>query len=266
MEKTFCEHSKDGIPGSNLFCDHLHPTPNGYYLMARTFFAEIEKMEKSAKSNPENLPSSPLYVTKLDWEMGYIRLFRLKNQWPFPEKDVNYADYKPIGDINTKTIAYNFVYKNFNWVKSHFDLAEQYRETAPLQSCRELLAVTAMYPERIEPSYKLIDCYEQTEQWQLLQNACENALKIATRKGTLYYRLAVAQYKTGKIKEAINTIQNAIVAPENNAEQRSQMEMVLAEFLIGIHRNKDAIMVIENLLKVNPDFKPAENLLKRIKS
>ena len=43
-EKAFAEHSPDGLPGENLFYEHVHLNFDGNYLLARTIGAEVEKL------------------------------------------------------------------------------------------------------------------------------------------------------------------------------------------------------------------------------
>ena len=43
-ERVFAEQSEDGLPGDNLFYEHVHMNFDGNYLLARTIGAEIEKL------------------------------------------------------------------------------------------------------------------------------------------------------------------------------------------------------------------------------
>ena len=43
-ERAFAEQSPDGLPGENLFYEHVHLNFDGNYLLARTISAEIEKL------------------------------------------------------------------------------------------------------------------------------------------------------------------------------------------------------------------------------
>src|SRR6185369_1859214 len=42
-EKLFAEKSPEGLPGRDLFYEHVHLTFEGNYLLARTIVPEIEK-------------------------------------------------------------------------------------------------------------------------------------------------------------------------------------------------------------------------------
>ncbi|MCB9058305.1 MAG: hypothetical protein H6627_07045 [Calditrichae bacterium] len=261
METIFRKASENTIPGNSLFCDHLHPNPDGYFLMAKAFFEKII-LYPDFKPDYTHFSEKPYYVTPLDWEMGFIRLFKLKNQWPFARNEADYSQYQSYAGDRSQEIAYEFVFKHFNWVQAHYDMADYYKKTPqPQRTCPEYLAVHSMYPERIEPLWKLIDCYEHTRQWTAMENACKKAMQLTQKKGHIFLKLAIAEYNGGNIKSALQTIQYAIVAPENTADQKSEAELILARFLLGIKKKDDALKVLNDLLKSNPDFEPARKLL-----
>jgi lysophospholipase L1-like esterase len=86
LEPVFEEAAETGIPGNDLFTDHLHPTHEGYEIMAEAFAIEAIRLLESA-----GLPGTPL---ALDWahadlldglseaEAG-ILIDRLLSDYPF---------------------------------------------------------------------------------------------------------------------------------------------------------------------------------------
>ncbi len=70
-ERVFAEQSPDGLPGENLFYEHVHLNFNGNYLLARTIGAEIEKLlpgwvaERSGTNRP--WPSAAECARRLGW-------------------------------------------------------------------------------------------------------------------------------------------------------------------------------------------------------
>jgi tetratricopeptide (TPR) repeat protein len=70
-EKIFAEQSPDGLPGENLFYEHVHLNFAGNYLLARTIGAQIEKLlpgwvaEKSATN--QTWPTAADCAKRLDW-------------------------------------------------------------------------------------------------------------------------------------------------------------------------------------------------------
>jgi hypothetical protein len=71
VESLFVSRSPRRIIGNELLCDHLHPNPDGYFLMANGFFQAI--CELGILPGPDTgfvLPAAPYGVTALDWEIG----------------------------------------------------------------------------------------------------------------------------------------------------------------------------------------------------
>jgi tetratricopeptide (TPR) repeat protein len=70
-EQTFAEQSADGLPGGELFYDHVHLTFEGNYLLARTIAAQVEKLlpasTTSAREVAQAWPSVAECARRLGW-------------------------------------------------------------------------------------------------------------------------------------------------------------------------------------------------------
>jgi tetratricopeptide (TPR) repeat protein len=83
--------SKNGIIGSELMTDHLHPNVEGYQLIGKLFFASMKKNNLlPALEEPdidEKLTDSLVFAyynfTKLDSTIADFRIKILKNDWPY---------------------------------------------------------------------------------------------------------------------------------------------------------------------------------------
>lgn len=79
----------DGIPGDSLFWEHLHPTPEGYYVLAAGFAAAIEELDivGPPAQNIPLLPMDPdrLSLCWLDLAYGDYSIQRLTGKWPFED-------------------------------------------------------------------------------------------------------------------------------------------------------------------------------------
>jgi tetratricopeptide (TPR) repeat protein len=66
-ERVFAEQSQNGLPGDDLFYEHVHLTFDGNYLLARTLAPQIEKLlpEKIAANQP--WPSAADCARRLAW-------------------------------------------------------------------------------------------------------------------------------------------------------------------------------------------------------
>jgi tetratricopeptide (TPR) repeat protein len=262
VKKEIEAKSQFNIPGNDLFCDHLHPNPIGYRIMANAFAAAILKKQNI---NPppfaENLP----HITTLDWEMGLIKIFKLEHRWPFADKPVDFSRYTPYGDSLTARIANAYVYQNHNWPQSHYNLAEIYLKKDRIADARkEYLAVGDFYLDRDDPLKKVAETYLMEGSWDKAISYLQEALKLTDKKGMIYFELAKAQWKLKQIVSAINSIQNAIVAPELNNKQKAIATYYLAGFLLEGKRYTDAKRVLQDALSFDPELKEAQSLLSKL--
>lgn len=79
--------SADGIPDDSLFWEHLHPTPRGYFVIARGFLEAITRsgiIHAPASGSPV-IPFQPdsLHVCWLDLAYGDVSIQHLTGKWPF---------------------------------------------------------------------------------------------------------------------------------------------------------------------------------------
>ncbi|MBP1654456.1 MAG: Tetratricopeptide repeat-containing protein, partial [Bacteroidetes bacterium] len=79
--------SPGGIPGDNVFWEHLHPTASGYYEIAGMFVAEIRSMGLLGPVAPSAplLPFVPdtLGICWLDLAYADLAIQHLTGRWPF---------------------------------------------------------------------------------------------------------------------------------------------------------------------------------------
>jgi tetratricopeptide (TPR) repeat protein len=70
-ERVFAEQSADGLPGDELFYEHVHLTFAGNYLLARTIAAQVEKLlpasAASTNAQPAGWPSAADCARSLGW-------------------------------------------------------------------------------------------------------------------------------------------------------------------------------------------------------
>ena len=271
--REFARRSPLGLPGDELICDHLHPNPDGYTLMARAFAAAITEAGLSAlaaSTVPDSRAAVPgdsaltVAITDLDWDIGLLRVYKLMHRWPFAQRDVDYAAYRPWGRKEAARAAYDYLFQHHNWVQAHYALADLYSSQGQHGLARrEWLAVSGYYPERPEPFIKIAESLAAEGKWRDAEGAWLAALARAPQKGMIYFQLALAQHRQKKLAAAIQNIQLAIVAPEMSAEQQNVAKYYLAGFFLDVGRKEYADQVLQDVLNQNPDFKPALEMRQR---
>ncbi|MBD3226062.1 MAG: tetratricopeptide repeat protein [Caldithrix sp.] len=267
IAQAFNKQTPTGLPGDEIFCDHLHPNPYGYRLMAEEFTASILKNHFEENEPFKRMQDHHSVITPLDWEIGLIKIHRLMQRWPFADRPIHYNNYQPYGDSATFAIAYDFVHKHHNWPRAHYRMASLYKEHRQWANARrQYVAVSVFYPHRADPLEKIAEIDMRQKRWRSAQRYLEQALPLSRKQGTLYLNLAKCQWNSGQFAPAVQSIQKAIVAPEMNITQESEAMYYLAVFLTEGGRYKDALKVLDDLLNMNPDYQPAQRLHERLQN
>ncbi len=265
MFQKFNDKTLGGIPGNNLFCDHLHPNPVGYYLMATQFLNRIFEADILSGNASENAELTPKFVTQLDWEIGGLRVFKLEQKWPFYSQETQYPGRikptrKPVVEI-----AEDFLFDHHIWGKAHSDMAEYYEnENAYDLACKEYQAILAMFPEKLDYYLKLMNSAQKARDWKLLEQTGQKALALTSVQGMLYYNIALAQRNQGKLRRAFDNVQKALNSGDLTHEQLGYVFYLKALILTDIKEYAEARKILEVIIEEAPDFDAAKKLLKEI--
>jgi lysophospholipase L1-like esterase len=263
IDSVFQANSEYGIPGNDLFADHLHPTPHGYYLMANAFSKAMDIASNVHKTN--SYPKDVLYITDVDMDMGLIKIYKLKHRWPYADKIFNFKHYKAFGEPKAAEIAYDYIFNHFNWSKAHYQMAAYYISNSYIQKARnEYEAVHYYYEDLADPLFKIGETFAIEKNWTDAEIFYKKAISKTTDKGFIYKALANVQWKQHKMVDAVNSIQYAILAFNNNIEHQTQAKFMLANMLFDMKRPKDSQMILKDLLKYYPQYKPAIKMLKQL--
>ncbi|MEL6821234.1 MAG: GDSL-type esterase/lipase family protein [Calditrichota bacterium] len=268
IENAFAQKSTAGIPGYDLFCDHLHPTPDGYYLMAKEYFREIENQQFLSEGNTAFKPAgSPYYVTPLDWEIGYLKIYQMLHRWPFPYKQVSFATYPAKTTPDARRIAGEFIFSHQNWEKAQYDMAKTYIATQNYGAAiRQYFAVHTYLPGSSLPFEKLATLYQQLGD---LKNAIGNFQKALRRApdnpGLLQLNYSKVLSKTGNHTEAINVIRKAMTSKGLSHRQSLEARYYLSSYLFNTAQYDAAQKELDKFLNIAPEHKQALELKERLK-
>jgi lysophospholipase L1-like esterase len=128
----FENESPNGIIGSRLIMEHLHPTIEGYYLLAKAFYETMEKSSMIAGEWPQGCIEYERSqgITELDSLYGALVIQHLKAGWPFKPKSMPnrfLQTYRPISHIGE--IAFRAVSgTNFSLEAAHMELGGYYEK------------------------------------------------------------------------------------------------------------------------------------------
>ena len=113
VSEAFAAASPGGIPGNNLFLEHVHPTAEGYALIARTFLdamraAGVPKNFDSTRVRPWADYERERWLSPFDVRIAELQKQALLQRWPFVAADSQRdfrSSYQPVTLRDSAAIA-----------------------------------------------------------------------------------------------------------------------------------------------------------------
>jgi tetratricopeptide (TPR) repeat protein len=176
IDHLFASMSADSMEGYPLMLEHIHPSIEGYFLIAKEIarvMREHDCIRPSAgwpKFLDDDDYKSASLMTLFDFEASLIKADNLVHRWPFNEPDS--SRYRP--ESMEGTLAMSYCRSEISWSEAHYRLAAWYRSGNRMEDAsRECLAVakqfefdphplmlagdmlvTGLRPEAAEPFYR----------------------------------------------------------------------------------------------------------------
>jgi tetratricopeptide (TPR) repeat protein len=266
MREAFRRASPQHLVGNNILVDHLHPNPDGYYLMAKAFHDEIVAAGLLLNHDMTfEADDHPYYVTALDWDIGLLHIFEMVHRWPFEEKAVSSADYQPYGDPAATPIARHYVFVENIWSRAHYKMAEEYIKRKDFKAARrEYLAVSVFAPDDPYPYQEVARTYETEGDWGMREVWLKMTLPRSDEKGMIQYQIALSQWKQARFKEACQSMLAALNFPDLDRGERQNALFYLAGFYSEANDAENAKKVLIGLLQEDPNFKPGRIFLRKL--
>ena len=140
VDEAFGAAAKDGIPGSELFWEHLHPNQTGYHLMGKLFFEAIARGGfLGRQADTTRLRSWPAYrdrmeLTEFDQRFAWHQIRSVTTSWPFVAREdpAGYPrDYRAISPADSAAFDVVILH-HAAWPLAKFQLADYYRARGAL--------------------------------------------------------------------------------------------------------------------------------------
>jgi lysophospholipase L1-like esterase len=267
LDSIFAAHSPDGIVGSELICDHLHPNPRGYALMARAFCDAIENLRVVPSSpSPAANEAAPRGVTDLDWDIGLLKVYPIIRDWPFRHEGSTLPPYHSFGDTAATPLAREYLSGRLSWTRAHQLMAEDQLRRGNESAARgEYLAVAVFSPEDPWPWRMMAESFKRESKWDMRAAALAECLRRPGQHGMVAYELALTCAQANDRQGAVNAMAIAAQAPEFSAEQKKNAKFFIAGYLSDAGRTGDAVEILTSLLREDPGFAPAQQFLMRLR-
>ncbi len=264
MKSVFENASPNGLIGSGLMLEHLHPNIKGYFLLADAFFKTLqqegmiaEEWESGRIKNSEYYRSQWGY-TELDSLYANLRIQILKGGWPFqPKAAPNKAlsNYRPINKADTLA-AQVWSSDNYTLERAHVELAEYFeRRKDYRRAFQEYQALIYLTPLNVSPYLRGADVLLKMQD---LNGALPLLQESLTLEETLFAHKWIGQiYLTqNKVKEALFHLEKAYQSNPNDLQLLYNLSGAYA-----LDRQfKKSKALLERLLSLSPNF-PEANLL-----
>ncbi|MEL6820879.1 MAG: GDSL-type esterase/lipase family protein [Calditrichota bacterium] len=286
MEAIFNSAAPNGLPGSTLFTEHLHPTFYGYQLMAQTYYHALRKLEvltsdelavwdkallteEDVHTILKDAPLDRAGVTRLDEEIADIRIFFLTHRWPFANIDVQIQDYVSDTPLQLRQIAYSHIKGEISWDNAHYAWAESLLDSGKAdEAILEFLAVRKVSPENPYPAMRLGDVFYTRGKVKPAKSWFERALKTDPGNPFALAKLGNVLVNGGEFRNAVDHLTRALQARgENNSlnsDQKLTAWYLLAISYANLKEFEPANKAINQCLAINASYAPALTLRQQI--
>ncbi|MEN3325070.1 hypothetical protein VP395_15135 [Mariniflexile soesokkakense] len=180
MKAIFSSHSSEGIIGSELLTEHLHPNIKGYFIMADAFYNKMKELKYIGNwdnyiSYDEAFEYIP--ITQIDSLRGKFLIDDLKKSWPY---DLSMSKNRPLSSYH---YIQNPSYEERRAIEIHTNQVIDWRDIM-YESYNRYNREKA-YKKGLQVAQSLIfEFPEEADVYRLAANMC---LKLAKLDKAAYY-------------------------------------------------------------------------------
>jgi tetratricopeptide (TPR) repeat protein len=246
IERSFAEASPEGIPGENLFYDHVHLNIDGHYLAASRIFNSIINNGWIANvSNAEMIQGSTCSKTECLKRLGYTKT----DEYKLLNKIIKFLSKPPFtNQLNHETYLRNLKLQYEKYVK---DRNKEFMDKT-VAAYKEALLLN---PQNEGLLLRLASTYKQMGQYGQARDHYLKLLKMNPDKPQILHLLAKVYSKLGKSEKAIEYYQEAIKNRPYNPSWYSDRGLVY--FKKGEYDK--AISDFNQALSIEPNYAVACN-------
>jgi tetratricopeptide (TPR) repeat protein len=271
LDSAFSSISPDGITGSNLMTDHLHPTLEGYQLLGKLFFEKMEQSDYLPASESANLSNNEqdsitlanFHFTKLDSIIGNYRIKLLKNDWPFVNEDNKIPNSTLLHPESfTDSIAADMLDDNITWEEAHRKLATYYLGRKNINAfLKEMDALISQYPIVVEYYDYVANILIPLRNYKKAYKYLKMGYDIKPSAFTAKWLGTLNLYKDN-LESAEKYLNESLMIDTKD----SQVWYNLAGVYVKKNNYKKALEMVNNALMLNPNYPEAIGLKKQLQS
>lgn len=221
VRNQFKQNSDNGIIGSGLLVDHVHPNIKGYFLLAKTWYDTIKQYNllgaSDAAAQNDSLVWNKAAVTQLDSLIGAIKIMELKSRPPFTQTD---SVFNFIPQSALEQFAYQYaVSHKLSWASTHLNVAKYYMTIGNYEQSLDELRAILVSDEDNPMVLKLAgDMSLQLNRYKLAEDYYLKANRFASNQ-FLDYKLGKTELLLGNTELAIKFLNSAIERNEKSSDK-----------------------------------------------
>ncbi len=211
--------ARDGIIGSDLMLEHVHPNVEGYFRLAASFYGPLVAGFGGGSIVDDATALRDIPVTEVDRLQGQYRVVLLKNDWPFVP--ARRAVTLPAPRDRIEEIAQLWFAERIGWAEAMDQAFAWYQQQGNVvEAARVAVNVADAVINAAEPQFvagrQLLTAGDPVRGERYLRRAVRlDGTRIEYRMS-----LAQAQFMQGRVQDSIATLE-AVLA-EHPGEPRAE--------------------------------------------
>lgn len=274
VDSVFAAASPNGIVGTPLILEHLHPSFRGYFLMAKAFTSAIRRNGLVARAEDwaqetvrtDSMVFEASTVSDFDSLHGAISVEMLRHRWPFVVHETEYA-FRPANPV--EAIVLRYIRKQVPWSGARFELAAYYAAQRDFQRARrECFAVAKVVPFSYDPLLRVADYYRAEGDTARAEEFYRRSAAVEDNPFARM-KLAVLLMEGNRAAEAAREIEAAFAVHERTTYRLKPADAAAARYLLGgayatLGDIPRARRELQRALAIDPSQRDARELLEKL--
>lgn len=270
LETAFKSLSADSLIGHDLILEHLHPNAQGNFLIAKEYarlmrehgwLATSEEWTKRDTVTDDFLWEQR-HLTAVDELMAARKIELLTSRWPFKNQP---QAVTAIPETDTlRFIAEQAIHNQIGWVTAHERAAAYYLRRGDYANAeKEYETIINQLPHHVDAYLSLARLYFDQQAFAKAERLLLASLQVE-QTPVAYRALGDVYLKQGKSEAAIRFYKELSRFPENPAAVPENSYMLALAYLVS-EKPDDAVRLLEQTVNRYPAYKPAQELLARVR-
>ena len=239
VQAVFNENSLNGIVGSKLVLEHLHPTVEGYFLLAEAYVDLIAKQEMidTPTLYASNKARADIPVSIIGSLYGEFVIEKLMNDFPFTSS-MNQGKANVDLPTSRKFEKQALIKRidQIDWLSIQKELLVKYQQRNEVAEAAKIAGnISTAMIDNHKASYIAGQLYQRLKDWQLASYYHKKALK--NQNENVQYLLALAQdyFFLKRYSDSLLTLKLADKLVVETAPQKQQIIKHIANVKRAIH-------------------------------